>query len=118
MAFIMGALQGVPKELCEASRIDGANNIKVFHHVIIPSIKPVLMLILILGAISNLQHFDLINVMTNGGPERATSTFAIEVYKKAFKEYNLGRAAALGVIWAILLGGFSWVYLRNLKEEN
>lgn len=118
MAFIMGGLQGVSKELCEAARIDGANNIQVFRHVVIPSIMPVLALILILGTISNLQHFDLINVMTDGGPERSTSTFAIEVYKKAFKEYNLGRAAALGVIWAIMLGSFSWIYLRNLKEED
>lgn len=118
MAFIMGGLQGVSSELCEAARIDGASNIQVFRHVVLSSIKPVLILILILGTISNLQHFDLINVMTDGGPERSTSTFAIEVYKKAFKEYNLGRAAALGVIWAVLLSAFSWVYLRNLKEED
>jgi multiple sugar transport system permease protein len=117
MAFIMGGLQAVPKELCEAATIDGSNNWQLFRHVIIPTVKPVLILILILGTISNLQHFDLIMVMTGGGPERATSTFATQVYEIAFKQYNLGKAAALGVIWAVLLGLFSSFYLRNLKEN-
>lgn len=117
MAFIMGGLQGVSNEQCEAARIDGVNNIQMFIHVIFPAIKPVLMLILLLGTIGNLQHFDLINVMTAGGPERATSTFAIEVYQKAFKEYNLGRAASLGVIWALMLSLFSAFYLKRIKED-
>jgi multiple sugar transport system permease protein len=117
MAFIMGGLQAVPKELCEAATIDGSNNFQVFRHVIIPTVKPVLILIIILGTISNLQHFDLIMVMTGGGPERSTSTFATQVYEIAFKQYNLGKAAALGVIWAVLLGLFSSFYLRNLKEN-
>jgi len=117
MAFIMGGLQGVSNDQCEAARIDGVNNLQMFRHVIIPAIKPVLILILLLGTIGNLQHFDLINVMTGGGPERATSTFATEVYKKAFKEYTLGRAASLGVIWAIMLSLFSIFYLKRIKED-
>lgn len=117
MAFIMGGLQGVSNEQCEAARIDGANNLQMFIHVIFPAIKPVLTLILLLGTIGNLQHFDLINVMTAGGPERATSTFAIEVYQKAFKEYNLGRAASLGVIWALMLSLFSVFYLKRIQED-
>ncbi|MCK9597925.1 MAG: sugar ABC transporter permease [Sphaerochaeta sp.] len=117
MAFIMGGLQGVSNDQCEAARIDGVNNLQMFRHVIIPAIKPVLILILLLGTIGNLQHFDLINVMTGGGPERATSTFATEVYKKAFKEYSVGRAASLGVIWAMMLSLFSIFYLKRIKED-
>lgn len=117
MAFIMGGLQVVSNDQCEAARIDGVNNLQMFRHVIIPAIKPVLILILLLGTIGNLQHFDLINVMTGGGPERATSTFATEVYKKAFKEYSLGRAASLGVIWAMMLSLFSIFYLKRIKED-
>ncbi len=117
MAFIMGGLQGVSVQQCEAARIDGANNFQLFMHVVLPTIKPVLILILLLGTIGNLQHFDLINVMTGGGPQRATSTFATEVYRKAFKEYSLGRAASLGVIWALMLSLFSAFYLRRIKED-
>jgi multiple sugar transport system permease protein len=117
MAFIMGGLQGVSVQQCEAARIDGANNFQLFMHVVLPAIKPVLILILLLGTIGNLQHFDLINVMTGGGPQRATSTFATEVYRKAFKEYSLGRAASLGVIWAMMLSLFSAFYLRRIKED-
>lgn len=118
MAFIMGGLQGVSNDQIEAARVDGASNIMVFFHVILPAIKPILTLILIMGAIGNFQHFDLINVMTAGGPEGSTATFATEVYLTAFKNFDIGKAAALGVIWAIVLSIFSTVYLRRVRESD
>ena len=117
MSFIMGGLQGVADDQLEAARIDGANNLQNFRHVIVPAIMPVLTLILIMGAIGNFQHFDLINVMTGGGPQNSTATFATEVYRIAFKEYDVGKAAALGVVWAVLLSGFSIIYLKRIKED-
>lgn len=117
MSFILGGLQGVSQDQLEAARIDGANNWQNFIHVIIPAIMPVLILILIMGTIGNFQHFDLINVMTAGGPERSTATFATEVYRLAFKNFDVGKAAALGVIWALLLCGFSVIYLKRMKED-
>ncbi len=117
MSFILGGLQGVSKEQLEAARIDGASNIQCFFHVIIPTILPTVSLILILGTIGNFQHFDLINVMTAGGPEGSTATFATEVYRQAFKTYEVGCAASLGVVWAILLAGFSIIYLRRIRED-
>jgi multiple sugar transport system permease protein len=78
--------------------------------------KGIISLVLILGTIGSLQHFDLIWVMTEGGPARATTTFSIEVYRNAFKYYNMGFAAAVGTVWAVLLGCFSFVYLRRVQE--
>lgn len=117
MSFILGGLQGVSTDELEASKIDGANNWETFWHVIVPSIAPILSLILVMGTIGNFQHFDLINVMTGGGPENATATFATEVYHVAFKEYNLGKAAALGVVWAMVLSMFSFIYIKRIKES-
>lgn len=119
MAFITGGLQGVPMELVEAANIDGANNWQVLTKIVMPEIKPILSLLLLLCTIGGLQHFDLIWVMTEGGPARATTTLAIEVYRNAFKNWKIGLAASVGVIWILLLSVFSYLYIRaNMRDEN
>ena len=82
-----------------AARIDGANNWQVFAHIVAPAMRGIMTLVLILGAIGNLQHFDLPWTMVQGGPARATTTLSIEVYKTAFKNWNMGKAATVGTIW-------------------
>jgi multiple sugar transport system permease protein len=116
MAFLLGGLQGISTDQLEAARMDGAGNLRAFFYIILPEMKGIISLVLILGTIGSLQHFDLIWVMTEGGPARATTTFSIEVYRNAFKYYNMGFAAAVGTVWAILLGCFSFVYLRRTQE--
>jgi len=119
MAFIIGGLQGVSTEQTEAARIDGANNWGVFRFVVFPELLPVLSLVLMLGTISALQHFDLIWVMTSGGPARATTTLAIEVYRNAFSNWNLGLAASVGVIWILVLVFASYFYIRrNMRDVD
>ena len=118
MAFLLGGLQGVPLERIEAARIDGANNLQVFRYIVIPGMRQIFFLVLILGAIGNLQHFDIPWTMTQGGPARATTTLSIEVYRSAFKNWKLGQAATVGTIWAILLLVFSIVYLKQVKESD
>jgi multiple sugar transport system permease protein len=117
MAFLLGGLQSVPKDQLEAARVDGAGNLQSFRHVIFPAMKPIFGLVLILGAIGSLQHFDLPWVMTQGGPARSTTILSIEVYRSAFQDWNLGHAAAIGVIWVILLSIFAVFYLRSSRED-
>ncbi|QQO09619.1 carbohydrate ABC transporter permease [Breznakiella homolactica] len=116
MAFLLGGLQGISGDQLEAVRMDGAGNIRSFMYIVLPEMKGIISLVLILGTIGNLQHFDLIWVMTEGGPARATTTLSIEVYRNAFKYYNMGFAAAVGTVWAILLGCFSFVYVKRVQE--
>lgn len=118
MAFLLGGLQGISTEQIEAARVDGANNWQAFLHIMLPSMKTIAMLVLVLGAIGNLQHFDLPWTMVQGGPARATTTLSIEVYTTAFKNWNMGKAATAGTLWAILLAGFSFVYLRQVNESD
>ena len=80
--------------------------------------KQTAILVFILGLIGNLQHFDLPWTMTQGGPARATTTLSIEVYTTAFKNWNMGKAATVGTIWAVLLACFSFVYLRKVNESD
>lgn len=118
MAFLLGGLQSVPTEQVEAARIDGANNWQVFWHIIIPGMRQTAILVFILGLIGNLQHFDLPWTMTEGGPARATTTLSIDVYTTAFKNWNLGKAATIGTIWALLLACFSFLYLRKINKSD
>lgn len=118
MAFLLGGLQSVSLEQVEAAHIDGANNWQTFWRVILPGMKQTAVLVFILGLIGNLQHFDLPWTMTQGGPARATTTLSIEVYTTAFKNWNMGKAATVGTIWAILLAFFSVLYLRQNRDEK
>ncbi len=118
MAFLLGGLQSVPTDRIEAARIDGANNWQVFWRIVMPSMRQIAFLVLALGAIGNLQHFDLPWTMTQGGPARATTTLSIEVYKTAFKNWKLGAAATVGTVWALLLMAFSFVYLKQVNESE
>lgn len=118
MAFLLGGLQSVPMDRIEAARIDGANNWQCFRLIILPSMRQIAFLVLALGAIGNLQHFDIPWTMTQGGPARATTTLSLEVYRTAFKNWKLGQAATVGTVWAILLACFSFVYLRQVNESD
>ena len=117
MAFLTGGLGGVSMDQTEAAKIDGANNWLIFRHVVLPAMSPIVGLILLQGTIGALQHFDLIWVMTAGGPARATMTLSMEVYLNAFKSWKIGMAASVGVVWIVFLAVFSFIYIRkNMRE--
>jgi multiple sugar transport system permease protein len=118
MAFLLGGLGSVSLEQVEAAHIDGAGNWKTFWHVIVPNMKQTAVLVFILGIIGNLQHFDLPWTMTQGGPARATTTLSIEVFTTAFKNWDMGKAATVGTIWAILLACFSILYIRKINSSD
>ena len=118
MAFLLGGLQSVPRDQIEAAHVDGSNNWQTFCHVILPGMRQTAFLVFILGLIGNLQHFDLPWTMAQGGPARATTTLSIEVYATAFKNWNMGKAATIGTIWAVLLACFSFVYLRRVNDSE
>jgi multiple sugar transport system permease protein len=118
MAFLLSGLQSISHEQIEAAYLDGANNWKNFWYVILPGMSQTATLVFVLGLIGNLQHFDLPWTMAQGGPARATTTLSIEVYKTAFKNWNMGKAATVGTIWAVLLAAFSTIYLRLNRDEK
>lgn len=117
MAFLTGGLQSVSKEQIEAARMDGAGNVRVFRYVILPGMKGVITIVLVLGIIGNLQHFDIPQVLTAGGPAGSTTMLSISVYRQAFTSYKIGMAATIGTIWAILLAGFSYFYSKNAGRD-
>ncbi len=123
----LGGLQGIPSELYEVAKIDGAGFWPTLFRVTLPMMSPVLFFQLVLGIISTLQIFTQAYVMTAGGPNYSSYFFALNIYQRAFQDLRLGYASALAwilfvIIVAITLVVFrvskSWVYYTGEKGES
>lgn len=117
MVMLLAGLQTVPIELHEAAEIDGAGTARRFFSITVPQMQGIIGLVLLLEFIWNFQHFDIIYVLTGGGPAGSTQTFATAVYETAFDGFDLGHAGALGLLWMVLLMGLVVVYVR-LSEKG
>lgn len=95
---ILAALQGVPDELYEAAKVDGTSRLNRFRHVTLPTIAPSLTILTLFITIWSLRRFDLIWVLTEGGPLGSTTTLVIDLYQSAFRLTELGLGSAIGVI--------------------
>jgi multiple sugar transport system permease protein len=116
MSFFLAGLQSLDKEQIEAARLDGAGNWAVLRDHVLPHLKPVLLVVVVLGVIGNLQHFDTIFALTGGGPVRATTVLSIEVYRRAFDSWDIGMASAIGLLWVATIVPAAWFYLRHLLK--
>lgn len=110
--ILLAALQGVDRTLKEAAAIDGANQRQVFRHVIFPSISPILYFLVVIGLMDAIKTFDLISVMTDGGPGNASNMFVFQIYQEAFRFQRMGYASAISVIMFILIMGFTYFQTR------
>jgi multiple sugar transport system permease protein len=116
MSFFLAGLQSLDREQIDAARVDGASNFALLRDHILPHLRPVLLVVIVLGVIGNLQHFDTIFALTGGGPVRATSVLSIEVYRRAFDQWDLGMASALGLLWVATIMPAAYFYLRHLLK--
>ncbi|MFD4409123.1 carbohydrate ABC transporter permease [Streptomyces sp. NPDC058251] len=119
MVILYGGLQSVPGELYEAAALDGAGRLRQFWHITLPQLRPVIGIVLTLGLIYTLKVFDVIWVMTKGGPANATQTVTTYAYQLSFgglSEFGLG--AAGGNVLIVIAAVCSLVYLRSLRAER
>lgn len=112
----IAALQGLPQDLFEAADIDGASPWQKLRRVTIPLLSPVTFFITIMITISTTQAFDVIAVMTGGGPSRATSILSWYIYQQAFSAFNIGHASASAVVLFVVLLGFFLVQARGQQR--
>lgn len=115
MLIFLAGLQGIPVELEEAARIDGAGRWAVFRNVTLPLLRPVFVLVTILTTIGSFQVFDAAYVMTNGGPYYATTTLVYYIYSNAFDRYQMGYAAAISFVLFWIILAVSLLQRRFLK---
>jgi multiple sugar transport system permease protein len=111
---LLAALQAIPKEQYEAAAVDGASPLKQFRFVTLPNLRFALIIVATLDTIWNFKHFDLIQVMTNGGPAGATEVLTTLVYKASFENFEFGYAAAMGVVMSLILLATTVVYVRKI----
>lgn len=116
MSFFLAGLASMDREQIEAARVDGAGNWNVIKDHVLPHLRPVILVTVVLGMIGNLQHFDTIWALTAGGPVRATSVLSVEVYRRAFEQWDIGMAATIGVLWVCTIMPPAYFYLRQLMK--
>lgn len=120
MAMFLAAIRGIPDELREAARVDGATEVGVYRHVILPLINPIILSALIIVGHISLKIFDLVFVMTGGSPTLgyATDMPSLYLFELAFKSNLFGRAAAVSMLMLVFVAIVIIPYLRaNMKEE-
>ncbi|MHB1377240.1 MAG: carbohydrate ABC transporter permease [Candidatus Humimicrobiaceae bacterium] len=118
MVLILGALQSIPKDLNEAAKIDGATGLKITLHITVPLITPTLLTIITLDFITTFGHFDLVRIMTGGGPLRATETLSYYIYRIGIKLVNYPYASALSTVMFILLAIFAFIYIKLYTRSS
>jgi multiple sugar transport system permease protein len=115
---LLAGLQSIPDELYEAARIDGATPGQSFVAVTLPLLKPSFMVALLMRTMIAIRLFELVFIMTKGGPASTTEMLATFTYKEAFIKFNMGYSAATSVIMLLLSLGISLVYIRTMGGET
>jgi ABC-type sugar transport system permease subunit len=116
--LVLAGLQTVPAELYEAANIDGASALARFRHITLPLVRPSLLVVLVYETMTAVAVFDLVYVLTGGGPGNATTLFSWFAYAASFKLLNLGQGAALSLMMAVGLILLIVAYLRLLPTEG
>jgi multiple sugar transport system permease protein len=115
---VLARLQTIPDTLYEAAKIDGAGPIARFFDVTLPQLRDVLVVIILLRAIWDFKEFDLIFLLTGGGPLSDTQTLPLLVYQEAFALNDMGMASAFAVVMMLIMLVFMIVYIRRTRTEE
>lgn len=118
VVIYLAALQSVRVDLLDAAMIDGANFLQRLRYVIIPEITGIIRITLLLTTIWTFNYFDIIYAMTNGGPNKATQIFPLEIYEQAFRQFRFSYAAAIAVIALLGILFISLFYVRELRKRE
>ncbi|MGN9907853.1 carbohydrate ABC transporter permease [Phytohabitans sp. LJ34] len=118
MIVLLAALQGVPHALVEAATLDGAGRWQRLRAVILPELRPALLFTTVISTVTSLQLFDLVYVMTGGGPLFHTESIVAYLYQRGFVEFRLGYASAIAWVLFLLILAVSLVQLRIARRDD
>jgi multiple sugar transport system permease protein len=114
--MLLAGLQSLPDEPYEAARIDGASPFQTFIHLTLPLLKPILLVTLMWRFIDTFRIFDVIYLLTAGGPARVTETVSIYIYRYGFQSFNLGVSAASSFIMLLIMLGIAGLLARAINK--
>lgn len=118
MVYFLAAYSGLPTDVYEAAIIDGATRSQYFWRIALPMMRPAIVSATILSMIGSLKYFDLIYVMTGGGPGNATELMATYMYKNAFVTYKMGYGSTVATAMFVLITVFSLLVMRILNKKE
>lgn len=116
MIFIYAGLQTFPQDVIEAAKMDGAGAVHRLLKVIIPILKPVLLVNMIVIIVDTFNTFDMVMAMTGGGPGRSTEVIALSIYNQIFNNFDLGRGSATATLLLVINIALTIVYFRFLEK--
>jgi multiple sugar transport system permease protein/N,N'-diacetylchitobiose transport system permease protein len=116
--FLLTGLQSIPSEIYESARVDGAGVLRMFRSITLPLLIPSISIVLILRTIDAFKVFDLVYVLTRGGPANGTQTIAYFTYVQAFSDQRFGYGSALADVIVACILVLSAVYLRALRRNE
>lgn len=118
MLIVLAGLSALPIEPYEAAQIDGASGLQIFWYLTLPMLRPTLMVALMFRSIDALKTFDIIYVITGGGPAFATETLNLFIYSQGFQYFNMGYASAALVLFFMLVFGTSLLFIRLRRATS
>lgn len=117
MVIFIAALQGIPQSVKDAARIDGANSWQLFTRILLPLLTPTILLAAVLTMISAFQVFDVVQVMTDGGPNGQTEVLLLNIYNYAFRYQKMGWAASVSLVMFLIILSVTLIQTRLLRSE-
>ena len=126
MVIFLAGLQGVPEELYEAARIDGASKWNLIRYISLPLLKPAFLFVLTMVSIESFQAFAQIHVMTCGGPMYSTEVMVSYIYQKGFQSFDMGYASAIAFVLFLVilvltifqLNGFGFLTKKSVNSRG
>ena len=118
--IILSGLNSINREMYDASKVDGANFIQQFLFITFPNLKSVLFVLGLVGTLLSFNIFDIIWLITKGGPSSATTTLPLLIYETAFTKFRISQAATLSIVTSFLLLLFSIIFIKSMapKEDD
>lgn len=118
MVVFLSGISSLPPELHEAAALDGAGPLARLRHVTLPLLRPTAAFVATTSLIASFQLFDVVRLLTQGGPVRSTTVLVYAIYEQLFRDLRVGRASALVVVFFIVLAALSWLKLRAFRAEE
>jgi ABC-type sugar transport system permease subunit len=115
--ILLAGLQGIPEDFHDAAKVDGAGPMRRFFGITLPLLSRTLLFVTVLTAVSYMQEFSHVSVMTTGGPVRSTETLVLYIWQKGIAELKMGYAASMSIILMLLILGITLVQLRLLRTR-
>lgn len=115
--ILLAGLENIPDELYEAARLDGANPVHSLIYITLPLLTPIVLIVVILSLIAAFQVFGEVLIITRGGPFGSTTVLTMLLYENGFRDFALGRAAAIGVVITLIIAALSFVQFRAFRQR-